>query len=321
MKNCFKFYTWAFLFLNIIVILDGALVRATNSGAGCGAFWPLCHGTVLPDLRVFNTLIEFTHRISSGLVGIGALLLALGAFYFYPKHHLIRKGSLAVLFFVFCEALVGAALVLFGLVEQNTSLTRVFVMVVHLITTFFLLASIALTASLSSGFSHSFHLLFIDKKNIQNKYYKRSRLYAFMCLGLLLLTGISGAITALGDTLFKPSHIAENVLNDFMAPKHILYFLRSFHPLIALIASGVLAYFVSIKFQQYKKLRKISFIILSFIAIQIVVGMANLLFFTPVLLQIIHLFIADILWILSILYFNEFCDAQTHEQLLSQREP
>src|SRR5690606_41336818 len=36
------------LIANTVVILQGAVVRATGSGAGCGSHWPTCNGTVVP---------------------------------------------------------------------------------------------------------------------------------------------------------------------------------------------------------------------------------------------------------------------------------
>ena len=62
---------WAVLAYNVVVILWGAIVRATGSGAGCGSHWPLCNGVVLPNAEKASTLIEFAHRATSGI----ALLL------------------------------------------------------------------------------------------------------------------------------------------------------------------------------------------------------------------------------------------------------
>ena len=66
-------FAWLVLAWNVVVILWGAFVRATGSGAGCGAHWPLCNGELVPRAPALETMIEFTHRATSGL----ALLLVL----------------------------------------------------------------------------------------------------------------------------------------------------------------------------------------------------------------------------------------------------
>src|SRR5260370_34132353 len=61
---------------NITVIVWGAYVRATGSGAGCGSHWPLCNSDFLPTTPQTQTVIEFTHRVTSGVsLGLVALLL------------------------------------------------------------------------------------------------------------------------------------------------------------------------------------------------------------------------------------------------------
>src|SRR5215471_14879131 len=60
-------FAWFTLAYNVAVVLWGAFVRATGSGAGCGSHWPLCNGELLPLTSQAQTLIEFTHRATSGL--------------------------------------------------------------------------------------------------------------------------------------------------------------------------------------------------------------------------------------------------------------
>ena len=60
-------FAWSVLAYFVAVILWGTLVRATGSGAGCGNHWPLCNGTVLQHSPRLDTMIEFTHRITSGI--------------------------------------------------------------------------------------------------------------------------------------------------------------------------------------------------------------------------------------------------------------
>src|SRR5437868_13956850 len=67
-------FAWGVVGYNVLVILWGALVRATGSGAGCGNHWPLCNGQVVPLAPRVDTIIEFTHRMMTG----GATFVVLG---------------------------------------------------------------------------------------------------------------------------------------------------------------------------------------------------------------------------------------------------
>src|ERR1019366_618299 len=142
----FPAYAWSILIYNLAVILWGALVRATGSGAGCGGSWPLCNGDVLPVNPQIATMIEFVHRAMSGVALITALILAVWGWKAYPAKHPARKWAMLSLVFMLTEALIGAALVLLGHVAKNESVGRVFSLSTHLINTFLLLASLALTA-------------------------------------------------------------------------------------------------------------------------------------------------------------------------------
>lgn len=115
----FAFCAWSVLAYNLLVILWGAVVRATGSGAGCGEHWPLCQGVVIPHAAQIATLIEFAHRISSGLAVILVVLLLVLAWRQFPAGHPARRYAAAALVFTLTEGLIGAALVLFGQVGNN----------------------------------------------------------------------------------------------------------------------------------------------------------------------------------------------------------
>src|SRR5215831_15300698 len=105
-------FAWFVVAYNIIVIVWGAYVRATGSGAGCGSHWPLCNGAILPGTAQTQTLIEFTHRVTSAasLVLVAMLLIlcwrrtATGD---WPRYSAIAATAL-----LFNEAFLGALLVL-----------------------------------------------------------------------------------------------------------------------------------------------------------------------------------------------------------------
>ena len=73
--------------VNLLVIVWGAFVRASGSGAGCGNHWPLCNGTVVPKAPAVETLIELTHRITSGVALLVVIWLRVMKGHFTPQHH------------------------------------------------------------------------------------------------------------------------------------------------------------------------------------------------------------------------------------------
>jgi cytochrome c oxidase assembly protein subunit 15 len=184
-------YNITTLGVNILVVLWGAYVRATGAGAGCGNHWPLFNGEIFPRSAVANTLIEFTHRVTSGV----AFLLVLGLVLIIRRSHALnhpaRRYAMMAMVFMVVEALIGAWLVLFELVAFNTSVVRAAVGAIHLLNTFLLLGSIvAVVETLEEKTKRRF-----------NASGARGRLLVLGMLGILLVA-MSGAIAALGDTLF-----------------------------------------------------------------------------------------------------------------------
>src|SRR5580698_1169271 len=137
---------WAVLAYNMLVVLWGALVRATGSGAGCGDRWPLCNGVVVPRAPRIETIIEFTHRATSGLALLGVAGLCVWAFRLFPRGHRARLFAALSVVFLFVEDLLGAGLVLFQYVEHNASAGRTAYLAAHLVNTQILLAMLAATA-------------------------------------------------------------------------------------------------------------------------------------------------------------------------------
>lgn len=288
----FAVYAWGVLAYNLGVILWGAFVRATGSGAGCGSHWPLCNGEVVPRSPQIETLIEFFHRLTSGV----ALLLVIGllvwAFRAYPKRHRVRWAAGFAMLFMVTEALVGAGLVLFKLVADNTSMARALWMAVHLLNTFLLLACLTLTAWWSSG-----------GEGIQLK--ERAALGTLLGLGLagVLVLGISGAVTALGDTLFTAGSLAEGLRQDFSPTAHLLIRLRVLHPVIAVSVASFLILVTlwlnsSHRVPTVKTLAQVLTLLL---AVQLVVGALNVALLAPVWMQLVHLLTSDLIWIVLVL--------------------
>jgi cytochrome c oxidase assembly protein subunit 15 len=280
-------FAWGGLALVMAVIIWGAYVRATGSGAGCGDHWPLCNGELLPRSPAAQTLVEFTHRLTSGLALMFALALPIWTFRATPPRHPARKASLWCLLFMLLEAAIGAGLVLFQLVADDPSLARAYAMGAHLVNTFLLLAALTLTASLLSGDPAP---AFRDRGSTAALFLAAS--------GGMLLLGVSGAIAALGDTLFPASSLATGVAQDFSSTAHIFLRLRILHPVIA-VAVGVLAIAAAwhaSSTRPSERQRRWAWTVTGLVALQLAMGLVNVLLLAPVWIQVAHLLVADLLW-------------------------
>lgn len=289
----FSRYAWSIVAVNLFVILWGALVRATGSGAGCGRHWPLCNGEILPRDPGLTTLIEFTHRATSGI----ALLLVAVLFWWsrraLPPGHRARAAAAWSLLFITIEALIGAGLVLFELVGDNDSVGRAGYLAAHLLNTFLLLAALALTAHWSG---------------VPARTEPRLRggtvpwLLAFGLAGILVV-GMTGAIAALGDTLFPARSLAEGLRADADPAAHYLVRLRVLHPVLAILAGIYLSGMVWAVGRarpaalESRWSRAVTLLVL----VQLVVGLTNLFLLAPTPVQLVHLLVADVLWIATVI--------------------
>jgi heme A synthase len=288
----FAQYAWIILAYNVGVVIWGAYVRASGSGAGCGDHWPLCNGEVIPQSPGTAMLIEFSHRVTAGISLLVVAGLIVWAWRAFPKGSAVRLGAVLAVFFTITEALVGAGLVLFQLVAQNSSGLRAFSTAVHLTNTFLLLASLTLTAFWASG-----------GKPLQWR--DRGAINWMLGIGLLgvLLLGITGSITALGDTLFPSSSLAQGLRQDFSPTAQFLIRLRVIHPLIA-IAVGVYAILLArVLSSAYSDaaVHRLTTGLTALVVVQWIAGAINIYFLAPVWLQLTHLLLADLLWIALVL--------------------
>lgn len=288
----FAIYAWSVLAYNLVVILWGAYVRASGSGAGCGSHWPLCNGEVLPRAREIETLIEFSHRLTTGLAGLLVVGLVIAAFRVFPKAHSVRLGAALSLAFIVIEGLVGAAQVRLGLTADNASIGRAVIGSIHLANTFVLLAVLTLTAWWASG-------------GAPVRLRGQGALGWVFGLGLLavLLVGASGAITALGDTLFPSETLAEGIQADFSAGAHFLIQLRVIHPLLAVLASvyTVVAGRLAAAWRPSVATRRLAWALAALFGAQLLIGVVNVALLAPIFMQIIHLFMADLVWVVLVL--------------------
>jgi heme A synthase len=288
----FATYAWLTLLVTFVVILWGDVVQATGSGAGCGAHWPICNGAVLPAFEGRETVIEFTHRLTSGFVFLMSAVLFVWSRRGYPKGHLVRRGANFGLFFMFTESLVGAALVLFRLVGQDASVTRAIVAPIHLVNTLFLIAALALTAWFASG-------------GKPFRWRNQGAVSPLLIVGFvsLVIIAVMGAITSLGDAIFPVRNTAEAIGRSLTAGEHFLVRLRIWHPFAA-IGLGL---FMLVAARAITTLRptpttqNLSLAIFVVYLLQLATGFLNVALSAILSTQLVHLLLADSLWTLWVL--------------------
>ncbi len=288
--SAFAIYAWIVLAYNLAVVMWGAFVRATGSGAGCGSHWPLCNGVAVPHSPTLATIIELTHRLTSTLAGILILGLVFWAFRAFPKKSLVRLGAVLTTFFVLTEGAIGAGLVLFEKTAQDKSTARVVSLSVHLINTFLLVGCIALTAWWASG-------------GRRPRWSGTARWYLLAGLFGTLVLGVSGAITALGDTLYPVKSLAEGLRADMSSAAPFVVQFRKYHPAIAILIGGYWSVFAVYRARLTQNIatRRLAFSLFALVLTQWALGGLDVLLLAPYWIQLVHLFLADVLWIAAVL--------------------
>jgi len=290
----FTRYAWLVLAVNLGVILWGALVRATGSGAGCGGHWPLCNGQVLPSVASQATLIEFVHRVISGLALLMVAALWIWAQRRFPGSHPARRWAWAAAGLIVLEALVGAGLVLLRWVGQDASIGRAVSIALHLIVTVALLASLEMVAW-QGGPSRAAVPPAVPAA------------IAVALAAAVVLVGMSGAITALGDTLFPAATLRAGLSQDLSPGAHFLIRLRALHPLLAsaLAIAGIVWADTRRRAVEPSGAKWRLTLLRGLLLIQLAAGAANVLLMAPVWLQIVHLLLANLVWLLLVLCLAE----------------
>jgi heme A synthase len=284
--TAYCWFVWAYL---IGVILFGAWVRITGSGAGCGSHWPTCHGEVIPRSPSVETVIEYTHRLTSGLCGLFCLVAIVWSWRRFGGRSRVTMASLVVMFFVIVEGAIGAGLVLKELVADDASVARAVVISLHLTNTLGLVGAATLMVWWSKGES------LIPTIPVPRSWFT-------LALVALVVTSMTGAITALGDTLFPVDltsdvGLAERLSQDLSATQHFLIRLRILHPIIACIVA-VLLFRLGLwaRDEADGQLRTIATCAVGLTIIQVLFGFMNIALGAPGWMQLIHLLMAQILW-------------------------
>ncbi len=295
-------YAWGVLAYMLLVILWGAFVRATGSGAGCGSHWPLCNGAIVPQTPQLETIIELSHRLTSALAGFLVIGLVVAAFRLFPRGHRVRWAAVGSLIFVITEGAIGAVIVLFEWVAYNASVIRTSSAALHLVNTFVLVAFLTLTAWWAMGH---------ERPALRGQ----GRAFWLIAATVLatLVVSTAGAVTALGDTLFRAENSAAVLAQTLDGTAHYLERLRVYHPVLA-VAMGVLVVSTVLYMQRYRAEASVILLgqwTLGLYLAQVGLGVWNIFLKAPVWMQLVHLLMADFFWIALILFSNQaLCAAQ-----------
>ena len=268
----FARFAWAFLAYLLAVILFGAWVRISGSGAGCGSHWPTCNGEIVPLAPSAAARIEYAHRLSSGLCGVWGIVLLAWAWKAFGRGRVTAAAGLTLLFIVF-EGAIGAGLVLGGLTGNDDSAARAAAIALHLVNTLFLTASAALTAHWPQADAAG-RRVFAD----------RAPAFA-LGMASFALTAASGAVTALGDTLFASAAGID--------AGHFLVRLRIVHPFLAVAAAACLLWLLAPQAPADRWAKAA----MHTAAAQVALGFLNIALAAPAWLQLVHLLAAQVLWI------------------------
>ena len=289
----FAKFAWFTLAYNILVILWGVFLRASKSGDGCGQHWLTCQGEVIPSAPQLKTIIEFSHRMTTGPAFVFVVILLVWAWLRFAKGSPVRKAAAVSFLFIISEVLIGAVLVLTGNTAGAQTAERPFLAIGHLINSSMLLASLTMTAWFASD----------DRRlNVDG----RTRMIALLAVGVgvLLLSGISGSVAALSSMLFPSDTLMEGVSKDFASSSDILLRLRVSHPLLAIFTSVYLIFlsgWVRKASDGDATVARWSNVLSVLVLIQLAFGAATFLTLGPIVMQVGHLLLADLVWISFVL--------------------
>ena len=275
-------YAWFVLVFNVVVILVGSVVRATGSGAGCGPSWPTCQGEIIPELQG-ATALEFTHRIVSGVALLLVFTLVVLVWRETPKGGPARRGAVMSGIAIVGEALIGAAIVLAEWVADDASVARAVSVPLHLVNTLFLLAALALTAHWLAG-----------GRRLDFRADRVAFRWVVLAGTAIVVISASGAITALADTLFPSAETGTQLADE----AHFLTRLRVVHPILA-VFSAVVAWGVAARKGLGRSTSSLAIPIL--VGAMLLTGALNIALGVPVWMQVVHLALADALWVSFVL--------------------
>ena len=298
--DAFAKFAWFALAYNLVVILWGVFLRASYSGDGCGQHWLTCGGEAIPSAPQLKTVIEFSHRITTALAGLVVLVLVVWAFLRRSISSYVRWFAALSFLFILIEGAIGGGLVLTGNTAANWTPTRPYWTAGHLINTFILIAFLTLTAWAAAS-----------RKEFLGIISGKSAWLAAIGTVAIFFVGVAGSMAALSTMLFPAESLGQGVAMDFDPASHPLLRLRIIHP-IAAVGAAVLIFFISAWVRAHSSkapaqwwARATTVLVL----VQIAFGAATLLLLGPIVMQLGHLLLADLLWIAFVLMFANHMSA------------
>ena len=303
-------FAWLVVTYNVGVILWGAYVRASGSGAGCGSRWPLCNGEILPSTTQSQTLIEFVHRATSAVSLALVSLLVVSCWRRTLKGDLLRYSSACGLLLLLNEALLGALLVLSNHVGFDQSAAHALFLSLHFGNTLLLLAALALTALWLSNRHRCF---FMAAK-------PHERIAIGLGLASVMAIGITGSLASLGDTIFPVGSLRVALIQDVSSSSHALLRLRLLHPVAAVVGS-IFVFWLLLTLWVKRDGSSWTLVIPATLAVQIGLGALNVILLTPSWLQMIHLLVALLLWIMLVLASADLLFSVEHLRALDIEGP
>jgi heme a synthase len=289
-------FAWLVLVYNVAVILWGAVVRATSSGAGCGDHWPLCNGVLVQSHPRISTLIELAHRATSGVTVLAVATLLIWTFRSTIRGHLARVAVVAATVFTLNEALLGALLVLLRLTADNRSPERAVYLSLHLANTLLLLGALALTA----------HFLSRKRGALRMQVHFMHLGLSIAGLAAIVIVGMTGTLAALGDTLYPAIALRTALAQEFSGQANWLIHLRILHPLSALLAGAFILWILGRTLAD-KADRKLAAGVFLLLGIQYALGVLDVALLAPLWVQISHLLCADLLWLVLVVLSARIC--------------
>ncbi len=286
-------FAWLVLIYNVIVVVWGVFLRASKSGDGCGRYWLTCHGEVIPSAPELKTVIEFTHRLMSGVDFFVVLALMVVVLVYFKGKKQLRFFAVLSFFFIVTEALIGAGLVLTGNVAAAYTDMRPLWAIGHLINTFLLLGSLSLTAWLLAG-----------GRELRPSADRKLLNVAIAGTCALVFIGITGSVAALSNMLFPSGSLVESIARDFSPDSDILLRLRILHPIGSVIGGVFIAFaatWIRSRRKESRSIGRLSDVLSVLIVTQVIFGALTLVTGAPIVMQLFHLLLADGVWIAWVL--------------------
>jgi len=275
-------FAWGVVGYNVLVILWGAIVRTSGSGAGCGDRWPLCNGDYFPHHPRLATVIEFAHRSTTAVCVFLIVALLIWTFRATGRGDRARGAVVASTVLLVTEALLGAVLVLGGYVANNISTARVVMQSIHFTNTLLLLGALSLTA----------WWLSVPRQWVGSAAAGKSLAWpAWIAVLATIVMGATGAVAALADTLFPSASLREGLAADFAANSPLLVQMRWIHPAAVLVGSCCVIWLA----MQVRS--RLSWVVAALLGLQFVFGVVDVLLLAPTWMQVLHLLGADLYWI------------------------